>query len=184
MARLLLSFVVAVTLLTLACGGGGSNNSTNTGPNNPPPASNPPPPGNPGPQNLGAPNVVAVSAGGTASGVDITVAPPASSPVINALNLGTSAAGFASNTGAMVQRGATQGIILFGPGINGDLNVTVSGPGDITISNVRTIKSTNGTSGIGFDAKIPADAAPGARTIFLRAGNNDITAFAGGLEIQ
>jgi hypothetical protein len=183
-ARLVLSSILAVTLLSLACGGGGSNNTSNTTPTNPPPTSNPPPPCNPGPQNLGAPNVVSVSAGGTASGVDITVASPASSPVVNALNLGTTTAGFASNTGATVQRGVTQGIILFGPGITGDLTVTVSGPGDITVSNVRTIKSTNGTSGIAFDAKIPADAAPGARTVFLRASNNDITAFTGGLEIQ
>ena len=183
MPRLLLSLTLAVTLLSLACGGG-SNNTSKTTPNNPPPPSSPPPPGNPGPQNLGAPNVVSVTAGGTASGVDITVASPATNPVINALNLGTTTAGFASNTGATVQRGATQGIILFGPGVSGDLSVTVSGPGDVTVSNVRTIKSTNGTSGIAFDAKIPADAAPGARTVFLRSSNNDITAFTGGLEIQ
>src|SRR5690242_1741083 len=103
--------MLAVTLLALACGGG-SNNASNTMLNNSPPPSNPPPPCNPGPQNLGAPNVVSVSAGATASGVDITVASPASNPVINALNLGTTAAGFASNTGVAVQRGSTQGIIL------------------------------------------------------------------------
>ena len=183
MPRLLLSLTLAVTLLSLACGGG-SNNTSKTTPNNPPPPSSPPPPSNPGPQNLGAPNVVSLTAGGTASAVDITVASPATNPVINALNLGTTTAGFASNTGATVQRGLTQGIILFGPGVSGDLSVTVSGPGDITVSNVRTIKSTNGTSGIAFDAKIPADAAPGARTVFLRSSNNDITAFTGGLEIQ
>ena len=182
MPRLLLTLIVAFTILALACGGGGSNNTSNTTPNPPPPSS--PPPGNPGPQNLGAPNVVAVSAGATASGVDITVAAPATNPVINALNLGTTAAGFASNTGATVQRGSTQGIILFGPGITGDLSIALSGPSDITITNARTIKSTNGTSGIAFDVKIQGDAAPGARTVFLRSGNNDITAFTGGLEIQ
>jgi len=182
-SRLLLTLMLAFTLLALACGGGGSNNSSNTTPNNPPPTSNPPP-SNPGPQNLGAPIVVSVSAGATASGVDITVAAPATSPVINALNLGTTAAGFASNTGVAVQRGSTQGIILFGPGITGDLTVTLSGPSDVTISNTRTIKATNGTSGIAFDVKIPDDAAPGARTVFLRSSNNDITAFTGGLEIQ
>ena len=183
MPRLLLSLILAFTILALACGGGGSNNTSNTTPNNPPPPSSPPP-GVPGPQNLGAPNVVAVSAGATTSGVDITVAAPATNPVINALNLGTTTAGFASNTGATLQRGGTQGIILFGPGITGDLTVTLSGPNDITISNARTIKSTNGTSGIAFDVKIPADAALGARTVFLRSSNNDITAFTGGLEIQ
>jgi hypothetical protein len=179
--RLLLSLLLAFTLLALACGGG-SKTGSNTTPTNPPPSS--PPPGNPGPQNLGAPNVVSLGAGATASGVDITVASPATNPAINALNLGTTAAGFASNTGVAVQRGGTQGIILFGPGITGDLTVTLSGPSDITISNARTIQARNGTSGIAFDANIPANAAPGARTVFLRSSNNDITAFTGGLEIQ
>ena len=184
MPRLLLSWIVVLTIFAVACGGGGSNNTANTTPNNPPPTSNPPPPANPGPQNLGAPNVISVSAGATASGVDITVASPVTSPAINALNLGTTSAGFASNTGAAVPRGSTQGIILFGPGISGDLTVSLSGPGDITVSNSRTIKATNGTSGIAFDVNIPAGAAPGARTVFLRSSNNDITAFSGGLEIQ
>ena len=182
MPRLLFTCIVVLTILTIACGGGSSSNSNNT-PTNPPPTSNPPPPSNPGPQNLGAPNVITVAAGASASG-DITVASPVSNPAINALNLGTTAAGFASNTGVAVPRGSTQGIILFGPGITGDLTVTLSGPGDITVSNPRTIKSTNGTSGIAFDVNIPANAAPGARTVFLRSSNNDITAFAGGLEIQ
>ena len=180
--RLLLSLLVVLTIFAVACGGGSSSTSNNT-PNNPPPTGNPPP-GNPGPQNLGAPNVISVSAGATTSGIDITVASPVSNPAINALNLGTTAAGFASNTGVAVPRGGTQGIILFGPGINGDLTVTLSGPADITVSNSRTIKSTNGTSGIAFDVNIPANAAPGARTVFLRSSNNDITAFTGGLEIQ
>lgn len=181
--RLLLTFIVVLTILTVACGGGGSSSTSNNTPSNPSPPSNPPPPSNPGPQNLGAPNVITVAAGATASG-DITVASPVSNPVINALNLGTTAAGFASNTGVAVQRGSTQGIILFGPGISGDLTVMLSGPSDITVSNPRTIKSTNGTSGIAFDVNIPANAAPGARTVFLRSNNNDITAFAGGLEVQ
>jgi hypothetical protein len=182
-SRLLLTWLVLLTILTVACGGG-SNNTANNTPNNPPSTGNPPPPTNPGPQNLGAPNVITVAAGANTGGVDITVAAPVSNPAINALNLGTSAAGFASNTGVMVPRGSTQGIILFGPGITGDLTVTLSGPGDITVSNPRTIKSTNGTSGIAFDVNIPANAAPGARTVFLRSSNNDITAFTGGLEIQ
>lgn len=182
MSRLLLTCLVLLTILTVACGGG-SNSTSNTTSTNPPPPGNPPPPSNPGPENLGAPNVITVAAGATA-GADITVASPITNPAINALNLGTSAAGFASNTGVMVSRGGTQGIILFGPGITGDLTVTLSGPADITVSNPRTIKSTNGTSGIAFDVNIPANAAPGARTVFLRSSNNDITAFAGGLEIQ
>ena len=183
MSRLLLTCVVLLTILTVACGGG-SNNASNNTPNNPPSTGNPPPPSNPGPQNLGAPNVITVAAVATAAGADITVAAPGSNPALNALNLGTTAAGFASNTGVAVPRGSTQGIILFGPGITGDLTVTLSGPADITVSNPRTIKSTNGTSGIAFDVNIPANAAPGARTVFLRSSNNDITAFTGGLEIQ
>ena len=182
MSRLLLWSLLAFTMLNVACGGGSSNTTTN----NPAPAANnsAPPPGNPSGQNLGAPNVVSVTAGATSSGIDITVSPAASNPVINALNLGTTSSGSASNTGVIVQRGSTQGIILFGPGVTGELTVTLSGPNDIAISNLRTIKATTGISGIAFDVNIPGSAAPGARTVFLRSGNNDITAFAGGLEIQ
>ena len=39
-------------------------------------------------------------------------------------------------------------------------------------------------SGVAFDAVVGATSTPGARTVYLKANNNDITAFAGGLEVQ
>ncbi len=85
--------------------------------------------------------------------------------------------------GTIVKRGSTQTVLLFGPGLSGNMTITISGPNDITVSNPATIMSTNGTPGIKFNISIPATAAVGARTVFLQSGN-DITAFTGGLEVQ
>ena len=74
-------------------------------------------------------------------------------------------------------------VLLFGRGLSGGMTVTISGPGDIGVSNVRSISSTTGTPGIAFDAAVSGSAALGARTVFLKSSNNDITAFTGGLEV-
>jgi len=110
---------------------------------------------------VSAPAVISVAAGQTASGVNITMPPPASSPPINAEVLGVTnlnAAGSASNTGARISRGATMRVIVFGAGLSGDLQVTIGGPSDISVSNVRAIQSTSGKPG-SFDAAISGDAA-------------------------
>ncbi|MEO5936830.1 MAG: hypothetical protein ABIP81_06425 [Terriglobales bacterium] len=120
------------------------------------------------------------------SGIDIAVASPANANGPNAELLGSSElteGTTATNSGATIRRGATMKVILFGRELNGSLQVTIGGPPDITISNVRSISSTGGTPGIAFDAAVSSGAAVGARTVYLRSANDDITAFAGGLEV-
>jgi len=131
---------------------------------------------------VGQPNIVAVSGGQTTSGVDIAVASPASSPTPNAENLGTGNS--ASNTGAAISQGTTATVLLFGPGLNRNMQVTISGPGDIAISNIQSITSTDNTPGISFTAAVAVNAALGARTVLLRDSKDDITSFTGGLEVQ
>lgn len=63
------------------------------------------------------------------------------------------------------------------------MQVSISGPADIVISNIRTIRSTTDTPGVAFTAAVSPDAAVGARTVILRATNDDITTFTGGLEV-
>jgi hypothetical protein len=128
------------------------------------------------------PVIVDVSGGQTTSGVNIAVASPASSPVANAENLGTG--NTASNTGATIAKGTTATVLLFGPGLNGSMQVTISGPGDIDITNIQSITSTDNTPGISFTAAVAGNAAPGARTVLLRNSKDDITTFTGGLEVQ
>ncbi len=64
------------------------------------------------------------------------------------------------------------------------MQVTITGPADIVISDIHSIRSTTDTPGIAFSAAVSADAALGARTVILRATNDDITTFSGGLEVQ
>jgi hypothetical protein len=63
------------------------------------------------------------------------------------------------------------------------MTVSLSGPADIAISNVQSIMSTTNVPGISFSAAVSSSAALGARTVILQAANNDITTFAGGLEV-
>jgi hypothetical protein len=119
-------------------------------------------------------------------GTDITVSAPASNPAPNAQALGatTDSHGTAENTGTIVTRGSTVTVLLFGPGLSGSMQVTISGPSDIAISQIHGIQSTTGVPGIAFQAVVAANAAVGARTVFLQSANSDITTFTGGLEIQ
>lgn len=111
---------------------------------------------------------------------------PAGSPPENAQVLGTSTStgGSASNTGSTIRRGETKTVLLFGPGLSASMQVSISGPADIAISNLTTIHSTTNLPGISFTATVNPDAALGARTVIMRATNDDITTFAGGLEVQ
>ena len=127
-------------------------------------------------------NSVVVNAGTTTSGVNVTVA--ASAGAENATALGKVADGFAANTGTIVHIASTNTIVLFGPGLSGSMSVMVSGPKDIGVSNVRSVQAKDGTPGVAFDAVTGSSTALGARTVYLKAPNNDITAFTGGLEVQ
>ena len=138
------------------------------------------------PTPISAPNVVTVAAGQTTSGIDVTVSPVAASPAPNAQDLGVAAlvgSGSASNTGAVIHRGQTARVLLFGPGLAGDMSVTIRGPNDIAFASVTSITSTTGTPGISFIAVVAPDAALGARTVVLQTTKGDVTAFTGGLEV-
>lgn len=74
-------------------------------------------------------------------------------------------------------------MILFGHGLSGNMTVSLTGPADIAVSNIQAIMSTTNVPGISFTAAVSSSAALGARTVILQAANNDITTFAGGLEV-
>lgn len=126
-------------------------------------------------------NTIAVTAGSDTSGVDVAVSPAAGTE--NAIVLGKASDGFAANTGTAVHLASTNTIVLFGPGLSGSMSVILSGPNDIGISNLRSTQAQNGTPGIAFDTVIGSSSAVGARSVYLKAPNNDITAFTGGLEV-
>ena len=139
---------------------------------------------------VSSPIIVQVGSGSTVAGISITVPAPAASTPPNAQVLGVFAGGTgtasASNTGDLIHRGQTATVLLFGPGLDGNMQVTIGGPTDIQISNVHSITSTAASGsvpGVAFTAVVNGNAALGARTVFLTNSQNDITAFAGGLEV-
>ena len=183
--RLLWCSVIAVGLLVFeGCSGRGLTSSSLTTPTAPlsNPSASSAPPSSSSPTDLSTANIVSVSAGAKSSGVDIVVAPAAGAE--KAMALGTLADGFAANTGVIVHQASTDTIVLFGPGLSGAMGVSISGPQDIGISNIRSIQAKDGSAGVAFDAVVGATSTSGARTVYLKANNNDITAFAGGLEVQ
>lgn len=169
---------MAVLLLISGCGGGSSTPAPTTSVTTPVPTGNPTPSTSAG--------AISVGSGQTVSGVDINVVPPALSPPENAELLGVTdvnTGGSASNSGATIHQGSTMKVLLFGSGLSGSMTVSISGPGDIAVSNITSISSTSGTPGIAFNAAVTATAGLGARTVFLKSTNNDITTFTGGLEV-
>ena len=162
----------------IGCGGVSSTSNGGT-------ASLPTSGSSPGSAPVTNPIIVQVASGATAGGVNITVPAPASSPAPNAQVLGvtTGTGGSAFNTGQVISRGLNATVLLFGPGLDGSMTVTIGGPTDIQISNVRSVKATDGTTGVAFNVVVNGSAALGARTVFLEDTKGDITAFAGGLEV-
>ena len=163
------AIVILLAASLAACGGIGgktpATNNTFSGDGSPP----------------GLAVVVNVTAGQTDSGVNITVAQPTASPTPNAqfLGLGTTA----SSTGDLIHQGQTAKVVLFGAGLSGNMQVRISGPADIGISNVRGATSTSQTSGIQFDAAVASGAALGGRTVLLIDPQGDMTCFTGSLEV-
>lgn len=178
------SLIVFGILAFSGCGERGLTTSSVTSPTAPlsNPSASSAAPSAASPSDLSTANLVTVSAGAKISGVDIVVSPAAGTE--NAAALGTLADGFAANTGVVVHPASTDTIVVFGPGLSGAMGVTISGPQDIGVSNIRSIQAKDGTPGLAFDAVVGATSTPGARTVYLKANNNDITAFAGGLEVQ
>jgi hypothetical protein len=176
--RLGLIFVFCLGLV--ACGGGSKSFSSSTATPSTPAA-------NPSPSSTGtltSATPVALAGGQSVSGVNVVVAPPVSP--LNADDLGAttvSGRGSASNTGSAVHRGSTMRVLLFGSGLNGDMMVLVAGPPDITVSNVTGIQATDNTPGIAFNATVASNASLGARTVYLKNSNGDMTSFTGGLEV-
>ncbi len=175
-----LAALVFLLALMLGCGGTAATPVTRV------PASTPPAGTSNTPTTVSAPNVVTVAAGQTASDIDIAVSAVAGSPAPNAQDLGVAALtgpGSAANTGAVIHRGQTGRVLLFGPGLSADMVVTIRGPNDITVSDVNTISSTTGTPGLAFVAAVGGNAALGARTVVLQTSKGDVTTFTGGLEV-
>ncbi|HET9696715.1 MAG TPA: hypothetical protein VFP40_07605 [Terriglobales bacterium] len=177
-----LGIPILFCIFLAGCGGGGSSSTATSSGNS---TSTPAPTGNPV-ANLKAPTVVDLGQGQTASGVDITVAAAAVSPAPNAQNLGVNSLtgrASASNTGGVIHRGASNRVILFGPGLNGQMTVTIGGLKDITVTNVSGITATDNTPGLAFTATAATGAALGARTVYLQNTSGDVTTFTGGLEV-
>jgi len=166
----------AILSLVLASLLGCAGVSSDSNKNSPPPTSGG---GGGGGSSPGQATVISTQAGARIQGVDITVPAPSNGNA-NAELLGTGDT--ASNTGSTIRRGATTRVILFGSGLTGSMQVRVSGPPDITVTDVQSIRSTNGTEGIAFNAAVSSDAGLGARSVYLQSGS-DITVFAGGLEV-
>ncbi len=185
MSRFSSFFVVALVCLICGCSGTLSQSAVDAGaPSAPNPA--PPTPAPPAPAPLTDAHVVTVSSGQSVTGIDINVSTPADSPTPNAEMLGVvplGNGGRASNVGDVIHRGAKMTILMFGPGLNAALSATISGPPDITISNLQGITSVDGDSGVSFDVIVASDAALGARTVRLRSPHDDMTTFTGGLEV-
>jgi hypothetical protein len=90
----------------------------------------------------------------------------------------------AQDTGSQVHRGDNKIVILFGPGLTGVTNVSISGqPNDFIVTNVVNRNATDGTPGVQFQVSVSLTAALGARSVVLRATNGDTTTFTGGLEV-
>lgn len=178
--------VLLLCSLFVACGGGGATTPAPTSSTGGQSASNPAPAPQAPPVQLSAPTPVDVSRGPSATGIDITVASPVASPAPNAQDLGsntTTARQAASNTGGTIRRGSTMRVILFGPGLDGQMQVRISGPSDITVSGITSIQASDNTPGIAFMAAAAGNAALGARTVYLQNTSGDVTSFTGGLEV-
>ena len=130
-----------------------------------------------------APVPVAVVANQTAI-ANIAVVAPVSGTPPNVQAVGVDSNGFAFATGGTATQGEAAGIVtLFGPGITSGMNVSFSGPADITVTNTHTVTATDGTPGLQFNIAVASTAALGARTLILQNSSNDITTFTGGIEI-
>lgn len=91
--------------------------------------------------------------------------------------------GSAYNTGDAIHVGQTARVLLFGPGLDGSMQVKIVGAPGITVSGITSIKATDNTPGISFVATVAPNAAPGGRTVWLQTAQGDVTTFTSGLEV-
>ena len=187
MRRLLPVLILAV--LGVGCGGVPKSGSTPSPAATQTSSSNPAPTSTSGAASgspLPAPLVVTAGATQTVSGIDIAVATPAASPAPNAQDLGVNqqnVRGSASNTGGTLPRGNSMRVIIFGPGLSSSMQVRVSGPPDVSVSDLAAVQATDNTPGVSFTATANSNAALGARTVYLQNSQGDVTTFTGGLEV-
>jgi len=129
-----------------------------------------------------------VSAGQLSSGINVTLSSPAGTALnINALGvnaLGLPSGGSAFNSGDVIHQSQTATILIFGAGLAAGQTVSISGPADITITNVRAVTAQNNTPGLAFDVAVSSSAAIGARSVIVTNTNGDVTAFTAGLEVE
>jgi hypothetical protein len=127
---------------------------------------------------------VSVTAGQTEAGINITVPPPSASPAPNAQFLGVGGSA-AFSSGDVVHRGQTAALVIFGAGLSANMEVSISGPPDIAVSNLQNATANDAarTPGLRFTVVVSPDAALGGRTVMLRNPQGDMTSFSGGLEV-
>lgn len=185
-----LSLAVILSAFLVSCGGGssGGGNTSSGG-------------GTGGGGSTVPPGPVAVTSGGSFIGVNITLPAPVASPALNATMIGAAVPASSGSTSITLTNapavihlssvptsGANAGqmiVALLGNGMTTGTtslisSVTLSGPNDITIG---TPAALTGGGGIGFRITLGGSAATGARTVFLKNAQGDITAYTGGLEI-
>jgi hypothetical protein len=170
--RFSLASIFCTISVLAACGGGGSTTSSGGG-------------GGGGAGAPGSPSLVTVSAGATASGINISVVSPQSTPTPNAKFLGVNLAqGGATVTGDTVSRGQGNATVtMFGPGLSSSMKVSITGPGDITVGTLTAVTAQDGTPGVQFPITLTNSSALGARTVVMQNAKNDVTTFSGGLEV-
>jgi hypothetical protein len=169
---LLALILLLAAVFWTACGGGSSNNSGGGSTGG----------GGTGGGAVNPPVVVSVSAGQAASGINIVVPAPASSPTPNATLVGADGKQ-AFSSGDVLHRNSTANVIIAGTGLNTSMIASLSGPADIMIGPLQSVNFKGGGTGVSFPATMAPNAALGARTLILQDAKNDITTFAGGLEV-
>jgi hypothetical protein len=173
MSKPMFAFVLLLcAVFWTACGGGSSNNSGGGSTGG----------GGTGGGAVNPPVVVSVSGTQSPFGINIVVPAPASSPTPNATLVGADGIN-AFSSGDVLHRNSTATVIIAGTGLNTSMIASLSGPADITIGPLQSITFTNNSKGLSFSATVSANAALGARTLILQDAKNDITTFAGGLEV-
>ncbi|MEY2412016.1 MAG: hypothetical protein QOD84_622 [Acidobacteriaceae bacterium] len=133
---------------------------------------------------LTAQNPVTVTANSATTGINISVAVPASTTIPDVEFLGADGTGNAYPTGDFVPVGSTANVLVFGTGVTSTMLVSFSGPADIAIGTPQSVTATDGTPGLQFPISVDPAAAFGARTLILQSPNNDVTTLAGALEVQ
>jgi hypothetical protein len=128
---------------------------------------------------------ITLASGQASTGINIVVPAPASTSAENASFLGASTTNTAFVTGDQVQQNSSATVLIFGQGVSKTMQISFSGPSDITVvpGSAIDVTASNKTPGVQFTVNVAANAALGARTVILRATNDDITTFTGGLEV-